>query len=155
MKLNRSFFNLLGIAAALALPAIVVAQTFQARTVLSAAALQQLESRVAELESGMGSPENVGDLTANGSVTMTARSDGFLVATPGGSGLNAINVEAAINASGRIFRASSGNSLSVILANGDSATVTVAGISGNSVLLRWFPLRRNGAVPTCAGAGCP
>jgi hypothetical protein len=150
MKTNPTLFNVLGIAFALTVPAVVVAQQFAANQPLRSADLQALVARVAALEAGSGpSAQVIGRLITADPVAITANSDGFIVATPSGGGFGAVSVQAGINATNRMFRATDGDSLLIPVSARDVANVTAFELGTAEVSLRWYPLRRNGALPSC------
>ena len=153
MKAKSSFFNVLGVALALTLPAVVVAQQFTANQPLRAADLAALSSRLDALEAGSGpGGQLVGTIVTADTTAITANADGFIVATPGGSGFGSVGLQAGINSTGRMFRITDGNSLQLIVSAGDVANITAGGlVAPAEVAVRWYPLRRDGALPTCAG----
>jgi hypothetical protein len=150
MKTTPTLFNVLGVAFALAIPAVVVAQQFAANQPLRSADLQALVARVAALEAGSGpSSQVLGRLLTADQVPITATSDGFILATPSGGGFGAVSVQAGINATNRMFRATEGDSLLIPVSAGDVANVTPVDLGTAEVTVRWYPLRRNGASPRC------
>src|SRR5688572_29615852 len=153
MKPSRSFFNVLGVGLALTLPAVVVAQQFAANQPLRSADLQALVDRVEALEVGTGpNAQRIGQMSAAvTAVSVTARSDGFIVAVPGGSGFGNTNVTAEVSTTSREFRSSSGDSLTVIISAGETASLSTDAAGEVEVTLRWYGLRANGALPTCTG----
>lgn len=152
MKPNRTFFNVLGVGLALTLPAVVVAQQFAANQPLRSADLQALVDRVEALEAGSGpNGQRIGELDATvTSVAVVARSDGFIVAVPAGSGFGNAGVQGSVTTGSREFRATDGNTLTIIVSAGETATITSDVAGEAQVTLRWYGLRANGALPTCA-----
>jgi hypothetical protein len=151
MKPSSSFFNVLGVALALTVPAVVVAQQFAANQPLRSVDLQALVDRVAALEAGTGpSAQRIGQLNATVvSAAITARSDGFIVAVPGGSGFGSTVLQAQVSLDSREFRQDGGATMTVIISAGETATITADNIVEQSVTLRWYGLHANGALPTC------
>ena len=156
----------LGIVGALLVPAVVVAQQFRAGEPLLAAELQGLADNVTVLtaevaalklavQTGPGA-QRFGIIEANGVTVYEATGDGFIIASPGNTGFQAVEVEAYIGSTSAVrhFRATEGNTLNMIVSQGDDLSVTVAGIVAPAdVDLWWFPLHRNGTRPTCLGVG--
>jgi hypothetical protein len=153
----------LGVVGALLVPAVVVAQQFEANTELRAedlrtlvTSLTLLQERVLVLETAVKTgpePERFHIITVDSTTVYRATGDGFIVASPGGTGFQTVEVEARIGTDGdvRHFRATEGNTLNMIVSNENTLVITVSGTAGTaSVDLWWYPLHQNSAtIPDC------
>jgi hypothetical protein len=161
MKWNSSLFRMLGIVAAIVVPAVVVAQQapFADGTRLSAAPLNDLDRRIDGLEADntMGSTVLATTLsTVDGTleaVSFTARADGIISLVPSGGSFQTATTVVRTSIGGTqqtLVRATAGNSASLPVRNAQAFTIeaTVGASLAVNINVYWTPLRGNDPGPS-------